>query len=402
MKALLASLLGLAFAQAACVSARNQPLAPDHGGSGSGGAGGSSGGGGGAGDSAQPPGGIGGGRGGGPGGDAPVAAVDTASSTIAVACIPDRAICHGQNQIETCLPDGMHALVTSCAGDRPYCVAGACVPCFAAEHCPSPGMCRKAACNLATNSCVVSPAPGLSCEVTGSCSALGVCRKPVSLGAFSVDATEVTRGQYAEFLRARAGDVSGQPAYCSWNTTHVPVNQWPPVGDEVALPVNYVDWCDAQAYCRWAGKRLCGRIGGGSVPHDNKSYIDATIDQWFAACSGGGTKRFPYGNTYDATRCVGEHAPGGGLSGKPSPVGSFPGCEGGYPGLFDMSGNIVEWEDECVAYTGRTDLCRERGNSYQGDDGLPGNPGAYAGCDENNSNTRDSAGATRGFRCCVD
>jgi formylglycine-generating enzyme required for sulfatase activity len=61
------------------------------------------------------------------------------------------------------------------------------------------------------------------------------------------------------------------------------------------------DWCDAQASCNAAGKRLCGLIGGGSnVPgRDN----DPESSQWFNVCNAHLQYKYPYGNDYDATKC---------------------------------------------------------------------------------------------------
>src|SRR5262245_20438817 len=65
----------------------------------------------------------------------------------------------------------------------------------------------------------------------------------VYVDAFSIDVYEVTIGQYAEFLR------SGEArAPLDWNTMNQSANQKRPVAN--------VDWADAVAYCKWAGKRL--------------------------------------------------------------------------------------------------------------------------------------------------
>jgi formylglycine-generating enzyme required for sulfatase activity len=309
-------------------------------------------------------------------------------------CTPNQATCTGAQQREVCSADGLSMTTESCGGATPYCVGGKCVACFSDSHCANPGACKKVACSQATSTCMVTSAPGLPCTGGGSCSATGVCRRPISLGNFSVDATEVTKGQYAEFLTAKGNDTSGQPSYCSFNTTYLPEYEWPPQGDEAALPANWIDWCDALAYCKWAGKRLCGKIGGGATPHDN--YDKASDSQWHAACSAGGTKKFPYGNTFDSSKCAGP-APG---RDAPLPAGSFPGCEGGYPGIFDMSANVWEWEDGCIAYGGKDDLCRVRGGSYYGNDGIAGMPGIFIQCNANNNNPRDTTDRTIGFRCC--
>src|SRR5262249_39830790 len=80
---------------------------------------------------------------------------------------------------------------------------------------------------------------------------------PPSGGRFCIDATEVTNAQYAAFL-ATNPQTSLQPARCtSWNGTYAGAYVGPLTGRD-DYPVVGVTWCDAFAYCKWAGKRLCG------------------------------------------------------------------------------------------------------------------------------------------------
>lgn len=72
-------------------------------------------------------------------------------------------------------------------------------------------------------------------------------------GAFYVDAREVTRREYAEFL-ARFTDHSRCHEHEPPNKDHKPLF-WDPTSDPEA-PVTGVDWFDAYAYAAWAGKRL--------------------------------------------------------------------------------------------------------------------------------------------------
>lgn len=205
-------------------------------------------------------------------------------------------------------------------------------------------------------------------------------------GHYCMDATEVTNAQYATFLAAKnAGtDTSGQRAACSSNATYVPSDLWPATGLD-NHPVAFVDWCDADAYCKWANKRLCGAIGGGPEP-----FVGGTESEWFNACSAGGTKDFPYGPTYDGTACNG---PNYGAS-APIAVGSATGCEGAYAGLFDLSGNVAEWEDSCNGETGGSDECRVRGGFYGTYDLLM--------CGSLSHGQRMASDAVTGFRCCDD
>ena len=151
-------------------------------------------------------------------------------------------------------------------------------------------------------------------------------------GSFCADSTEVTRWQYAAFLTARY-PLSEQPLHCAWNDSYVPWYWQEQTRDD--LPAVSMDWCDARAYCAWAGKRLCGRVGGGTV--SLQQGLDPLRDEWSYACSGGGKHAFPYGDTYVPTACVTN-----GYDGTPGdqeatdffrPVKSAPGCVGGFPGL---------------------------------------------------------------------
>lgn len=220
---------------------------------------------------------------------------------------------------------------------------------------------------------------------TLDCPAIGRGPAMVKVSGFCVDSTEVTVAQYQAFLTAKGGDTVTQPTGCGWNTSFTP-SPWPQTAD-ANNPVIGVDWCDAWAFCAWAGKRLCGKIGGGSNPP--AAFADPTSSEWYHACSAGGTRVFPYGNSYDANACE-----GGDL--KPNrliPTASKSTCVGGFPGIYDMSGNAFEWEDSCVGTAGTGDDCRVRGGSYT-------NPESYLRCSVDRSFGRGAQEYNIGFRCC--
>jgi sulfatase modifying factor 1 len=151
-----------------------------------------------------------------------------------------------------------------------------------------------------------------------------------------------------------------------------------------------VDQCDALAYCSAVGKRLCGRIGGGSDWFDPD---DPTQSQWHHACTSGGVNAFTYGNA-PATGACNDY-----LSFGPStvPVGSLPGCEsplGEYAGVFDLIGNVEEWEDNSSTDGGATDIFQPRGLSF-------GMGAAMPACASDSYASRDEPADLRGFRCCV-
>jgi len=153
---------------------------------------------------------------------------------------------------------------------------------------------------------------------------------------------------------------------------------------------------------KWEGKRLCGRVdGGGSNPPS--SFADASKSAWYRACSHAGDFDLPYGNVYSGEKCVG-------LDNTAIHPLAVPhtDCEGGYSGLYDMSGNVAEWEDSCAADAAASDQCLIRGGSYLDTNQSVGSSPSLL-C---NSNVHGSplaatkARSTRdkeiGFRCCSD
>jgi formylglycine-generating enzyme required for sulfatase activity len=210
--------------------------------------------------------------------------------------------------------------------------------------------------------------------------------------AYCVDSTEVTQQQYSLFFDAMRTQTSGQASVCAWNSTF----GWGGTGcaiDPAAspnLPMSCVDWCDSAAYCKWAGKHLCGSTGGGAVAAS--AATDPAQSEWHNACTHGGTRAYPYGNAYSSA-CA---------SGSAHTVGSATGCEGGFEGVFDMTGNVWERENSCTGASGAGDCCPLRGGCY-GDVVTLGNPLSCGWLGDSYNGTcitRSYSGPNVGFRCC--
>ena len=220
----------------------------------------------------------------------------------------------------------------------------------------------------------------------------GPVRIEIDDAGYCIDSTEVTQAQYQLFLSAKAGDAGGQISECSGNVDYQPIpgaactgNRFDPLNGD--YPVTCIDWCDAVAYCAWAGGRLCGRVGGGPLA---QRELPTSVDEWYRACAHGIERTFPYGDAYDASACNGAH-PGDGAA---APVGS-PSCQGGFPGIFDMSGNAAEWEDFCRIPDGGVNQCEARGGGW-------GAPESQLRCDGvNNFSAPTTRAASIGIRCCA-
>jgi formylglycine-generating enzyme required for sulfatase activity len=226
---------------------------------------------------------------------------------------------------------------------------------------------------------------------------------PRAAGFFCIDRSEVTNSDYGLFLASNPSTAS-QGAACAWNTSFSPETgpdcastNYDPT-NRAKTPVDCIDWCDAAKYCEWAGKHLCGAIGGGAnLP---AAFADPGKSEWYSACSHAGDFDFPYGDSFQIDACIGVDSPQ--TRAAPVPTAS---CQGGYEGVYDMSGNLAEWEDSCSASAGASDLCANRGGSYLSSDtafpslrcnsNLSGNP-------KSKTSRRDLRSQEVGFRCCYD
>lgn len=256
------------------------------------------------------------------------------------------------------------------------CGGKACGPCGTGKRCSTGPDCKSESCSA--NACACPANMTIVALATG--------------GAYCIDTAEVTKGQYNKFITANV-PVGTQGAECAppTNSTFVPRGAWPPSTDptlafNLGLPVHYVDWCDAAAYCKWAKKQLCGSHTGAPVPPADVNLADK--DSWFNACTAQGSKTYPYGNFFGAAQCNsnGKSTAEGG-AGAPATYG-LPNngdmgvytvatsdntggiltytntlCQGGSVGLYQMSGNLGEWEDSCDGTTPGA-KCAVRGGSY--------------------------------------
>jgi hypothetical protein len=248
-------------------------------------------------------------------------------------------------------------------------------------------------------------APVEASPCTGVCGTANCGTCPVNPGisahdgfynvTFQIDEHEVTNAEYAAFLAVNV-PVSTQPSVCTFNTSFAPSASWPT--DAGTNPVANVDWCDAWAYCAWAGKRMCGSIqDGGALASAYRDNGDQS--EWFNACTAtkGGTgssgyQRYPYSDTFDASACNGQ----GYGADATIPVKQAAACVGGVGdgGLHDMSGNVAEWENSCIEQDGGPGTCSLRGGAFNDDAGA-------LRCEISATAARTQASATGGIRCCA-
>jgi formylglycine-generating enzyme required for sulfatase activity len=141
-----------------------------------------------------------------------------------------------------------------------------------------------------------------------------VPRHKVDVKAFHLDTYEVTNNQYQKFIQE-----TRRPVPDDWED-----NSYPPGKDN--HPVIFVTWDDADAYCKWAGKRL------------------PTEEEWEKAARWETNRKkpiayfFPWGDSF--RRGKANTASGGPK--KVMPVGSYEDGKSPY-GAYDMCGNVKEW-----------------------------------------------------------
>lgn len=211
---------------------------------------------------------------------------------------------------------------------------------------------------------------------------------------YSIGRTEVTIAQYQAWLRT-SPTPNLQIPDCSWKTSFVP-RPTLYTGDDCNYqsdccnyPVVHVDWCDAYAYCQSIGRRLCGKIGGG--PNGWNDYANENSSQWYNACSSHGVNTYVYGNDYNPNTCNTEATEGG-----QTKVAAHLQCQSpvkGYQGVYDLTGNVREWEDSCDE---ASHYCRLRAGSSYG----TATTGSVLTCAFESSAHLSFTLSDIGFRCC--
>lgn len=155
--------------------------------------------------------------------------------------------------------------------------------------------------------------------------------RTVNVKKFYIDQFPVTNGQFKAFLNASKYKPKDATNFLKhWDKRNPPKEM-------ENHPVIYVSLDDAQAYSRWAGKRLPTEI------------------EWQYAAQGTDGRKFPWGNEFDSTKC------NNGL-GHTTTVDSFPLGRSPF-GVDDLIGNVWQLTND-VYDNGTFYFVMLRGGSY--------------------------------------
>jgi hypothetical protein len=210
---------------------------------------------------------------------------------------------------------------------------------------------------------------------------------------YGIEESEVTRAQYDSWI-ARGAPVGSTSAACAAVQDHhaledclvqIPACQAKDCG---RLPQTCVSWCDAEAYCSSLGRRLCGAIGGSALSPAERAVTSK--GEWLNACTSAGRYDYPYGSAVPRDGYCQD-----GTQAGPAPVASRAECQSPdtiYRGVFDLSGNVWEWDNSCDDGADPGSICYARGGAAGTGYGRCGD--MYAPGD------RSAAAIDVGFRCC--
>ena len=150
-------------------------------------------------------------------------------------------------------------------------------------------------------------------------------QRNVYLSAYLIDKYPITNVEYKRFIESNGYTQKGFWSDAGWNYVlgSKPLegsNLNNVINGEQDCPVVNISWYEAEAFSKWAGKRL------------------PTEAEWEKAARGTDGRIYPWSNEFDIKRLNCAEA----KNEKPTPVTKYPEGQSVY-GCYDMVGNVWEW-----------------------------------------------------------
>jgi len=222
-----------------------------------------------------------------------------------------------------------------------------------------------------------------------------------------IDQKEVTVERYRRFLAAPPADQANwDSSYCAWKVRRsdpisdpkdecvaqiLPHDEQPFAPDK---PMRCIDFCDAQAFCRWEGKELCHQ-------EDNLGLKEPSGkgSEWFMACTNTTTTVYPWGDDASEHHCnTGQTADSCTKQTRTCGVergGEYSQCVT-KTGVYDLLGNVDEWIYGCNSFAPADPSspreCLTKGGGYDA---------TVESCRLERTLPNDTRLPGLGFRCCA-